>query len=82
MDLQNQLNDAMKRNEKFHEQLIQTEQQVEANWMDRIKEKDKRFNTSYIIIMYTVQYIRCVHIIMHIVIFVHTYALGLSNYLI
>ena len=43
--LQNQLNDA---NEKFREQLMQTEQQVEAKWIDHIKEKDKRFNSSYI----------------------------------
>ena len=45
LDLQNQLNDAIKRNGKFHEQLVQTEQQVEAKWIDHVKEKDKRFNT-------------------------------------
>ena len=60
--LQNQLNDA---NEKFREQLMQTEQQVEAKWIDHIKEKDKRFNTSYIIII-CMQYSTYVHVVIYV----------------
>ena len=54
VDLQN---DAIKRNDKFREQLVQTaaEQQVETKWIDCIKEKDKRLTD---IRMYVHTYVR------------------------
>ena len=45
VDLQNQLNDANERNDKLHEQLMQTEREFENKWIGLINEKDKRFNT-------------------------------------
>ena len=42
--LWNQPCDANKLNDKFQEQLVQTNQQLETKWMIMTKEKDKRLH--------------------------------------
>ena len=51
VDLQNQLHDANKRNEKLCQQLVETEEELRKKWISHINEKDKRFDT-YIIHTY------------------------------